>query len=98
MTRQHGPWHEALGQLASALMGSPGVQAKEGGLLTVASLRVRSEVGELLITVRETAEGKVEFLAPAVDAVPYRSALEVIGTGAHIAQVAGIVRRRLSVR
>lgn len=98
MKSLHGPWHEALGQLASVLMGSPGLRTKEGGLLTVASLRVLGEVGELLITMRETEQGEVEFLAPPVDAVPYKSALEVLGTAAHVAQVAGIVRRRLTAR
>jgi hypothetical protein len=93
-----GPWHEALGQLAAILMGTPGVRAAEGGLLTVASLRVSGDAGELLVTTRTTEDGQVEFLAPGLGAVRFESALEVLGTSEQLPLVAGVVRRRLAAQ
>lgn len=72
-----------------------GVALQDPGILTFAALRVVGPTGSVLVSAGRM-DGGVVFFAPPVDAVSGSGVCDVIGTSERIAEVAGILRRRVT--
>ncbi len=74
-----------------------GVTIQDPGILTFAALRVTGPAGSVLVSAGHTRDNRVVFFAPPVDEVAGSSVNDVIGTPDRINEVAGILRRRVTV-
>lgn len=74
-----------------------GVTLQDPGMLTFAALRVTGPAGSVLVSAGHKGDDRIMFFAPPVDEASGSGVCEVIGTPERIGEVAGIVRRRVTV-
>lgn len=90
---------QAIEQLRISLeMGrAGGLKVQDPGMCTFAALRVTGPAGSVLVSAGHKGDNRVLFFAPPVHEVEVNGMCEVIGTPDRITEVAGILRRRVTV-